>query len=96
MEKGNSCANCVGPFFDRSDGDWDQDWEEARALFKTIWPNASIWCPWKNRFDATAAGTDHADGDGDSDPDGKDEQPGRFSRSKQLLSRVFCPCGRIR
>ena len=89
-------ANCVGSFFGRSDGDWDQDWEEARALFKTIWPHASIWCPWKNRFDATAAGADHADGDGGSDPDGKYEQPGRCSRSKELLSKVVCLCGRVR
>ncbi|MBE3043990.1 hypothetical protein IMZ48_15755, partial [Candidatus Bathyarchaeota archaeon] len=31
-----------------SDGAWDQDeWKNARELYKSLWPNEAIWCPWE-------------------------------------------------
>ncbi|KOC07412.1 hypothetical protein AFLA70_31g005050 [Aspergillus flavus AF70] len=30
-----------------SDGDWDNDWVEARDLYHCIWPEENIPCPWE-------------------------------------------------
>ncbi|KAE8344839.1 hypothetical protein BDV24DRAFT_126483 [Aspergillus arachidicola] len=30
-----------------SDGNWDNDWVEARDLYHCIWPKENIPCPWE-------------------------------------------------
>lgn len=36
---------------DSSDGDWDDDWEEARGLVNKLWPSEEITCPWVDEED---------------------------------------------
>ncbi|SPO01535.1 uncharacterized protein DNG_04208 [Cephalotrichum gorgonifer] len=31
-----------------SDGEWDQkEWMDARRLYKALWPDEVVWCPWE-------------------------------------------------